>query len=529
IDQGNAEIKLSDIQFSDDKLEFKATQIGAQYQGTLNNEQSTATGKFKQGALDVELTLENQGTEQVEAPRKELKYKLESAWVGKLQMGVMEPVMQFRVVKKEDGTQAAFFDSVTEGRTRFEATFTLSDSNIEFDVPSIRLKYSGELNEEKNQADGTWTQAGRSFPLKLEKKPEEFSDTKNTWENRPQRPQAPFPYKSEAVKFENENANVTLAGTLTIPKDGIKHPAVILISGSGPQDRDETLMGHKPFLVLADYLTRRGIAVLRYDDRGTAESTGDFGKATSEDFAEDALAAVKYLATRDDIDPARIGLAGHSEGGLIAPMVANQTERVSFAVLMAGPGIDGQQVLISQVEAMLRANGADEETIELEVAITTAAVITAADHGRSEKFGVKMKEELEKILATVPEDSRPEISKSIQANIAAQTATMKSPWMQFFLKHDPRPELRQLKVPVLAIIGSKDLQVVPNLNMPEIEKAFKEGGHQDYEIVTLESLNHLFQKCETGSISEYANIQETFNEKALQKIGDWIAKQTADR
>ena len=440
-------------------------------------------------------------------------------------MGIIKPIMQFRIFEDASGKTQAYFDSITEGQTDFEATWAIEDGTLKFDVGKIRLTYRGKLNEAGDEAEGTWSQGGRNLPLKLKRQAHEY-DNKNVWENRPQRPKGPFPYDSEEIRFENPDAGITLAGTLTIPKTQGRHPAVVLISGSGPQDRDESLMGHKPFLVLADYLSRRGIAVLRYDDRGTAKSTGKHSKATTKDFATDAAAAVAFLKEHDRINPKEIGLAGHSEGGLIAPITIGMRDDVAFVVIMAGTGVDGVTIIRTQTEAMLRASGVDEEEIKIAIAVNQLALKAATEAESDEDFVKQLDAALEKYISTLPEDSREELGKNLRQGVRDTRKRLRGTWMRFFLTYDPRPALQEITCPVLAIIGSKDTQVLPDLNMPEIEKALKKGGNSDITMVQLEGLNHLFQKCVTGSLDEYATIQETFNPAALEAIGDWIVKRT---
>ena len=295
--------------------------------------------------------------------------------------------------------------------------------------------------------------------------------------------------------------------------------AVILVTGSGPQNRDEELLGHKPFFVLADYLTRKGIAVLRYDDRGIGESTGDFTKATSEDFADDALAAVEFLKARKDIN--KIGVAGHSEGGLIAPMVAVQSDDVDFIVLMAGTGIRGDSILMLQTELIMRASGTEEKLIKRD--------LNFFRKGYNELLSDKDDEQLKQALTAIINEAYESLSEAekLEAGnkemmVESQLGMLLSPWFRYFVKYDPYPTLTKVKCPVLAINGEKDLQVPPKENLSAIEKALKEGGNKNYKIVEMPGLNHLFQKSETGSPTEYGKIEETFSEDAMKVISDWI-------
>jgi pimeloyl-ACP methyl ester carboxylesterase len=524
LDQGNARLKTTEIEMNKELLSFSVPQVGAKFSGKLSEDGLAAEGIFAQAGAKMPLTLvkSDQIAVTAEAPLKET---FKEAWVGKLKMGLIEPVMQFRIVTLESGELAARFDSITEGRTDFEATWSIDGDTIEFNVESIKLNFAGKLNEAGDLAEGIWSQGGREVPLTLQRQATVYS-TENIWENRPQRPVAPFPYDSEEVTFKNTIDDVVLAGTLTLPQKSGRHPVVVLISGSGPQDRDETLMEHKPFLVLADYLTRRGIAVLRYDDRGYGESTGKFEPATTEDFARDASAAVEFLRAHDRINPAEIGLAGHSEGGLIAPMVVGLRDDIAFVVLLAATGVDGAEIVMSQTEAMLRAAKIEESEIKIVSSVNRAVVTIVVSAGPAEDISGQVSEAIEEIIQTLPAADREEGGKNLRAGIKNELKRLQGNWTRFFLRYDPRPALESINCPVLAIIGSRDTQVLPDLNMPEIKRALTAGGNQDFEIVVLEGLNHLFQKCETGAVGEYVTIQESFNPEALVKIGDWICHRT---
>ncbi len=332
-------------------------------------------------------------------------------------------------------------------------------------------------------------------------------------------------YISRDVTFENEDAHIKLAGTLTLPDSIGRFPAVLLIPGSGPMDRDETVMGHKIFLVLADYLTRNGIAVLRVDDRGIGESTGNFQTATLKDFASDAMAGVRYLESLSEIKHNEIGLIGHSEGGIIAPMVADESHHVAFMVLLGAPGLPGERILTSQGALIMKANGAPDSIIEINRSLQQqlfAVVKTEKDSAKAEQRLRKILEDGLVRLGMVSAAQREEAS----AFINGQLNFLLSPWMKSFLTYDPRPALEKVKCPVLALWGSKDLQVPPSENLPAVEDALKKGGDEDIKTMELDGLNHLFQDAKTGSPTEYAAIQETFSPKALSIIADWIAEKT---
>ncbi len=340
---------------------------------------------------------------------------------------------------------------------------------------------------------------------------------------RPQHPLKPYPYLEEAVTYENQKAGVKLAATLTLPRGAGPFPAVLLITGSGPQDRDETIVGHKPFLVLADHLTRRGVAVLRADDRGVAQSTGNFFAATSADFADDAEAGVAYLMRRKEIDPRRVGLLGHSEGGLIAPMLAVRTNQIAFIVLLAGQGLPGQEVMAQQGQKILKAQGATVRQLERQTALQSRLFALVKAAPEPEALDRQIRAVLEEEVAKFSEGDKKEAAK-LKAEVGAQIPLLKSPWLRYFIAYDPRPTLRQVRCPVLALIGSKDLQVVPGPNLEAIEKALRDGGNQDFTAKELPNLNHLFQTCKTGGLSEYAKIEETIAPEALDLVAEWIDK-----
>lgn len=336
---------------------------------------------------------------------------------------------------------------------------------------------------------------------------------------KPQDPKPPFPYKIEEVTYSN--GEVKLAGTLTTPEGAGPFPAAVLITGSGAEDRDEAIFGHRPFWVLADHLSRRGIAVLRVDDRGIGGSTGDVQTATSADFAQDVLAGVRFLQGRPAIDGKRIGLIGHSEGGLIAPLAASRSADVAFLVLLAGTGVPGEEIILRQLEVIARAEGATEETIRQQLS-RQKRVFDALRTMKKEEAEA----EIRKIITLRLEEIPPEQIRAMGGATVLTERQMKevqSPWFRFFVTFDPRTALRQVKrPPVLALNGEKDLQVPPDQNLPEIEKALREAGNKDVTISRLPGLNHLFQPARTGSPAEYAASEVTIDPQVLDLIATWI-------
>lgn len=430
-------------------------------------------------------------------------------WSGEMEVSGSKLELVFKVQKSEDDKLSAILDVPAQGAYNLPVkNVEMINDSVFFHVEMIMGRYSGKMANDTT-ITGTWRQGDMDFQLSLTK-------TENTSElKRPQTPQPPFPYSSEEVEYLNPVSGLKLAGTLAIPENADNCPAVILITGSGAQDRDETIFGHKPFWVIADYLTRNGIAVLRVDDRGVGASEGNVNEATSEDFSFDVTAGLEFLKGRNEIDPAKIGLIGHSEGGLVAPMVASQTEDVAFIVLLAGPGVPGEELLYEQIKLINRAAGVSEEQLEQNLKIQKAIFEIV----RTEKDSAKR---LDRLQRTFSNGMYPMMQAEQKKAIDMQLQSVNNPWFRYFLSYDPRPALRRVKCPVLALNGEKDLQVPPKQNLPAVEKALNEGGNPNFKTMELENLNHLFQSCETGAISEYGQIEETISPEVLEIMTEWI-------
>ena len=430
-------------------------------------------------------------------------------WSGTIDLPTAKLEMIFKISENESGKLVSKLDVPAQGAKDLPVADTkISGDSIFLNVAMILGKYEGKFTSDSTM-EGTWKQSGMNFPLSF-KKTQVVTELK-----RPQTPKPPFPYTSEDVEYMNPASGLKLAGTLTLPANAIKCPAVILISGSGAQDRNETIFGHKPFLVIADYLTRKGIAVLRVDDRGVGGSEGNTANATSEDFAGDVIAGLDFLKTRNEIDHKKTGLIGHSEGGLIAPLVATKSKDVAFIVLLAGPGIKGEQIIYSQVENFNRAAGLSEEQINQKMD-TEKAVL---DILLNQKDSSARIEQLQNVLS---ESSYNTLSADQKKAIDIQTKAVNTPWFRFFLAYDPFPVLEKVKCPVLALNGAKDLQVPPKENLEAIKKALTEGGNKNFKTMEIPGLNHLFQHCKTCLVSEYATIEETISPEVLEIIYNWI-------
>ena len=442
--------------------------------------------------------------------------KLEGVWLGTLKAGKAELRLGFQVVSAESKWTATM-DSIDQGAKGIvvkEVAF--QDGNVRFDLPLIQAAFEGKMNKDGSEIVGEWKQGKTALPLTLTR-----VDNLPT-AKRPQEPKRPFPYREEEITYENQKAKVKFAGTLTLPKADGRFPAVVMITGSGPQNRDEELLGHKPFLVIADYLTRRGIAVVRVDDRGVGGSTGDIDSSTTADFAEDALAGVEFLKHRKEIDPKRIGLIGHSEGGVIAPLAASQSRDVAFIVLLAGTGLPGDEILIEQNKLILKASGVSKEGIARQLKYLSIALPIAKKQVDSKAAVKQIKEELTRWIDTAPESEKEDVEELVKGVEKVGVDRLLTKWFRFFLNHDPRPALRQVQCPVLALNGEKDLQVPCKANLEEIAKALKDGGNKDFTTKEFPNLNHLFQTCTTGGVQEYAAIEETIAPVVLEAIADWI-------
>jgi len=442
---------------------------------------------------------------------------LEGAWEGALDLGAMKLRLALKVTKAADGALAAKLDSLDQGAKDLPVdVISLKDGAVHFEMKQLMVVFDGTLNKEGSEMAGQFKQGGGSAPLTLKRV------DKPTTLNRPQEPKPPYPYDEEEVSYENKRDGVKLAGTLTLPRGKASFPAVIMITGSGPQNRNEELLGHKPFLVIADYLTRQGVAVLRVDDRGVGGSTGSIPNSTSENFAADTLAGIEFLKGRKGINPKQIGLIGHSEGGLIAPMVAAQSNDVAFIVLLAGPGLKGEEILYLQGELILKASGAGAEVLARQrdtQEMMFSILKQEKDNAVAEK---KMREGFDKRMASSGAAEKAQAKQAMDAQITS----VLSPWFRYFLTYDPRTALARVKCPVLALNGENDLQVPVTENLREIEATLKAAGNKDVTVMRLPKLNHLFQTCETGSPSEYVKIEETFAPVALKTLGDWILKHT---
>lgn len=492
---------VEDISVQDNELSFKIPRISAKYTGKWDEQTQQWQGRFKQGrSFDLNFS---RGKPQADPTYPELN--------GKWQTEISGHPLIVRIETNQMGTKAVL-DSPDEGVTGLPiSALTLNNGEMSFIIPTAKVTFKGDLNPSASEFSGKWVQQGQPRRQLTFVKLVDLS-VQNT-PKRPQHPKGQLPYQSKPVTFKNAKATgVELAGTLTLPEGKGPFPAAILISGSGPQDRDETFMGHKPFAVIADHLTRNGIAVLRYDDRGIEQSKGDFYSATSLDFASDANAAFSYLAKLDSINANAIGMIGHSEGGLIAPLAADENPDLAFIVLLAGPGVNTLDLMLAQQIAMAKNQNIPEKKLENMQRISRQIMEQVRD-SNSEDSAIKAVSKLlsEQNLALI--DTPPEQKKAL-------LETYTKPWYRYFMTYNPAEHFNNKALSILALNGELDVQVTAKENLAGLTKILQD--HKDATITLLPGLNHMFQQAKTGSMDEYRQIEQTFSPDALSLISHWL-------
>jgi pimeloyl-ACP methyl ester carboxylesterase len=513
LDQGVYGIEVGSLQQADSTFKFEIPSVSASFKGEISADHHAIEGTWSQGGASLPLTFHRQAHMSASNSPSGAVATAEGTWQGALETNGMRYRLQLRISHSEQGQLIAAMDSIDQGINGFRATkVTQSQSSLHLDLPAVSGVYDGDLNATNNLISGTWRQNGDPTPLNF-KRSDQILELR-----RPQIPVKPYPYREEDLTFPNAKAGISLAATVTLPRGPGPFPAAILLAGSGPLDRDEADSGHRPFLILADHLTRQGIAVLRFDKRGIGKSTGDYEAATTADFASDAQAALAFLRRRKEIDPRRIGIIGHSEGGIIAPMIASRSTDVSWVVLLAGPATKGEETLLLQSDLITRAAG-----------MTTDQIAKSLDFDRQSYNLVRQEtnrailenklEELVKVSGLGP--SMP------PAFVQRQIHWTSSPWFHYFLDYDPLPALQETKCPVLVLDGERDLQVPPQENLPLARKALEDGGNKDFQVIELPGLNHEFQHCYMGLPAESRAIEETFAPDALTTISAWILKHSS--
>ncbi|MBX7082036.1 MAG: alpha/beta fold hydrolase [Nannocystaceae bacterium] len=408
----------------------------------------------------------------------------------------------FVVVRERDGKPSALLDIPAQAAFGLPLSDVRADDEaVTFRAAQVGASWRATLDAEGDPDECSFSQGGATLPCSLARVDEA------TWlaarkPKRPQLPQPPLPYATREVAVKS--GDVTLAGTLAVPAGAGPHPAALLLTGSGAQDRDETLFDHKPFFVLADHLARHGIATLRLDDRGVGGSGGDLGHATLETLVDDAVAAVAWMRTQPELAPAKIGVIGHSEGGLVGPAAAARSRDVAFVVMLAGPGLPGGDVIVDQLEVIARRSGASEADIAQALAQQRQVIAAVREHADA----AARRAALEPLLAG-------------DAAATAQLEAAVSPWFRSFVVYDPAPTLRKLRQPVLALLGGLDVQVTAAANAAPLRKALAKNRRA--RVREFAGLNHLFQHASSGLVGEYGTIEETMAPEVLDAIATWIA------
>jgi alpha/beta superfamily hydrolase len=446
-------------------------------------------------------------------------------WNGTLNIaGELRLVL--RITQMNDGTYSGTLDSPDQAVSGIKCDKVdvsgISGNMLSFAISKLRVSYIGKLVNDST-ITGTFTQ-GVSLPLDLHRSNKSYVAKVM---NRPQTPRPPFPYRSEEVIYNGNG--LQYGGTITTPQGNGPFPAVVLITGSGQQDRDETIFNHKPFAVLADALTRDGFVVLRVDDRGIGGSTGNFAASTTEDFAKDVNTSIDYLKTRREINDKKIGLLGHSEGGMIAPMVGSQRKDINFIVLLAAPGVKIIDLMAEQNAAIMRSINIDSSFAEKfkPVYKQIVTVVTNASDTASEKR--QMKQTVDNWYANSDTTDLRKLgfrsANDMNDYVQELTGDYSTPWFKYFIQFDPQEYLTKLKkVKVLALNGSRDIQVVSQQNLPAVRSALVAGETKTFEVKEMPGLNHLFQTCKKCTVAEYAQLEETIAPAALQTITDWLNK-----
>ena len=437
---------------------------------------------------------------------------LEGNWEGSIQVASQDLGMVIRFTGSGSEAKGMMDIPAQSAKDIPLSKVDLSAPRVYFEAFSGQSQaiYDGQVQEDGSIA-GRFTQGGYTGAFTLKRAAAKAAPTA-----------VPVPYKQEEVTVRNGAAS--LAGTLTLPTAGGPFPAVVLISGSGAQNRDEEVFGFQPFRLIADHFTRNGIAVLRLDDRGVGGSTGDVANVTSEDFAGDIAAAVAMLKGRPDINPKQIGLLGHSEGGLIAPMVADRNSDVAYVILLAGPGLSGGQIVVQQLADILKAQGQPQAAIDQAVAQQKQLVQAVATGEGWDAVKTLLRAQAQAQIAALPVEQRTALGDeqaAVEKTVQAQVDMVNSPWYKFFITYDPAPALSKVKVPVLALFGGKDVQVAAAPNEQAIKAALAQGGNTQVTSKVYQEANHLFQPATTGGVDEYAKLK-TFVPGLLDDMVGWI-------
>ncbi len=510
--QGAMGMPMTRVDFDQQDVTFELAAQGIHFDGQWDAESKTIKGNFIQGRV-YEMSFKRVNTQPPAHSNSSDHKALLGQWGGVIEIPGNPLRFVLHITLDADNLKASA-DSPDQGAEGMAVDqITLDEGTVVFTMNNLGVKFTGLLSPDEQSISGDFNQGGLVFKLKLKR-----DELPQALYERPQEPQAPFAYHVEEVVVDNATAGIALAGTLTRPKDSkLTKAAAVMITGSGPQDRDENIFNHKPFKVIADHLTQQGYAVLRLDDRGVGGSGGNFSQATSEDFVTDISAAVDFLQQRADIPADKVGLIGHSEGGMIAPMLAAQRDDLAFIISLAGPGVPITELLAEQKYLIGQTMGQDETML-------------AAQKQKDLKFHAKLAElngdtaytqvTKDHFTAALKEQFTDEAQLAVQVNNNLQAYD--TPWFRFFIAYQPDKYWSQVKAPLLALNGEKDVQVAAQANLAGIQASLEQAGHQDFTIKALPDLNHLFQTAQTGAINEYNQISETFSPVALEVMSEWL-------
>lgn len=511
--QGVFGLLMDEVNFDAENVSFKINSISAYFEGQYDPKKEVVSGNFIQGGVNKLVLSRPQPADAKSVSKSNDVKDLEGTWSGQIKIPG-SPLAFVIHISEVEGELQATADSPDQGATGLKVDkIMLKDGEINFNMVKLGVSYKGQLNQNLSEIEGKFSQGGMIFELNFSQEP----IPEKVYE-RSQIPKAPFDYHIEEVVVQNQAAGIELAGTLTRPREaGEVKAAAVLITGSGPQDRDETIFEHKPFWVIADHFAKQGYAVLRLDDRGVGESSGNFNQATSEDFVTDVSAAVDFLQQRSDIPEDKIGLIGHSEGGMIAPMLASERDDLAYLILLAAPGVPVTDLMAEQKYLIAKSNGTDEVTAAAQrvkdLALNQSMVKWIAEGDLTAKLTAYFEAELS------PQFESPEqVEQMVEKNVKL----MDTPWFRYFIAFKPAQFLKRVKTPVLALNGEHDVQVAAASNLVGVEKALTKANNKDVTILSLPKLNHMFQTSSTGAISEYININETFSPVALDAMINWL-------
>jgi pimeloyl-ACP methyl ester carboxylesterase len=503
----------SKVTRDEDTLTVEIASVGAKFAGKLQPDRRTIRGVWEQGGAGLPLKFEKRAAGASRSAAANAVSKAEGTWQGAIEVTNMRMRLQMHVSHDDQGKLLASLDSLDQGIQGIPASRVAEkNGELTFAIPAFQAEYRGTLSVSNNELSGDWAQNDTIEKLDFRRSDQPLEL------RRPQNPAKPYPYNVEEVSFPAGGGKITLAGTLTIPQGAGPFAAAVLVGGSGPSDRDETTAGHKPFLVLADQLTRKGIVVLRYDKRGIAQSTGNYDQATMEDFAGDARAALNYLKARKDVDPKRVGIIGHSEGGILAAQIAAKADDLDWLVLLATPATNGERTLLRQSELVARTGGLPEQQIARSQQFDRQAYAAVRQEKTQAALEARLNDLIEKsgLNASMP-----------PAALQAQIRLMTTPWFREYLDFNPAPLIEKIKCPVLTLNGDRDLQVDADETVPLLRQAYEKSGNKDFTVLQIQGVNHLFQKAQSGSPALYGAIEETMAPEVQNAISGWVAKHTA--